>query len=154
MAIQLALRRGTVATDTRRDVLYGYQPHRTCLACRSVHSQLVVISWQYQDIWNAIHSNSDLKASVVIPPPRRVRLRDTFALPLVLRASRDIIKVSAKLESRDTRSSLKLTKMLFHKETFFLINPPTLTIRGLWRVIVYIQRETGASFFDFDILCE
>ncbi|KAE8334345.1 hypothetical protein BDV24DRAFT_146003 [Aspergillus arachidicola] len=120
-AMQLVSRRGTVATDARRDALYGYKPTRNCLDCRCVHLKLVKIKWQYQDVsWNIKKSNSNLKTAIVIPPPRRVRLRDTFCLPLILQAPQNTTEVSAKLEIRGIMSPLNLTKASFHKETFIL----------------------------------
>ncbi|KAE8334375.1 hypothetical protein BDV24DRAFT_145980, partial [Aspergillus arachidicola] len=122
VAMQLVLRRGTVATDARRDALYGYQPSRICLDCRCVHLKLVKTKWQYQDVsWNTKKGNSNLKTAIVIPPPRRVSLGDTFCLPLVLQTPRDTIEVSAKLEIRGIASPLKPTMASFQKETFFLI---------------------------------
>lgn len=46
IAMQLALQRGAKVTDSRRDMLYEYQPKRSCLSCRYVDLNLMKARWQ------------------------------------------------------------------------------------------------------------
>ncbi|KAE8156470.1 hypothetical protein BDV40DRAFT_306039 [Aspergillus tamarii] len=150
--MQLALQRGAKVTDSRRDMLYEYQPKRSCLSCRYVDLNLMKARWQYHDSsWKATRRGTGLKASIVIPPPRRVRLGDTFYFPLTLRALEDTIELSARLKMGDTDTSLDFKKTLVSQETFFLLTPPILNLRGIWSIIIRIQSQAELSFMNFEV---
>ncbi|KAE8399777.1 hypothetical protein BDV37DRAFT_259673 [Aspergillus pseudonomiae] len=152
IAMQLALRRGQMATDKRRDILYAYQPERSCLSCRYVELNLMKARWQYQGAsWKASRRGEGLKVSIVIPPPLRVQLGDTFYFPLALRALKDTIELSARLKIGDIDSTLDFRKTMVSRETFFLLNPPVLNLRGVWSIMIRIQSQTESSFMNFDI---
>ena len=101
--------------------------------------------------WKATRRGTGLKASIVIPPPRRVRLGDTFYFPLTLRALEDTIELSARLKMGDTDTSLDFKKTLVSQETFFLLTPPILNLRGIWSIIIRIQSQAELSFMNFEV---
>lgn len=91
------------------------------------------------------------KASIIIPPPRQVRLGDTFYFPLVLQAREDTIELSARLKIDDIDSSLDFSKTLIFQKTFFLLTPLVLNRAGIWSIVICIQSQAESFFMSFDV---